>query len=212
MVVSNDGGAHFRPSNDGFDHRQMAAVAFDAEHRGRILAVLAHAPEPVLMTDDGGKIWLPLGPGLTMRKLKRLFASPDGWWATLEAGGLMRYDPKRSAWQSAGTVIGAAAQLPAETKPQKSSGRIARGRSSNAGVPPSTGGRALNWVVSDMAFSNTLWFAATEHGLLFSEDQGARWQLLPLGALPDLPVSSVRVSSDAQSLWVVSPPRPGVLG
>jgi photosystem II stability/assembly factor-like uncharacterized protein len=58
--------------------------------------------------------------------------------------------------------------------------------------------------VNDMAFARDAWFAATDHGLLRSVDQGLTWSLLPLGPLPTLPVSSVRVSVNGESLWVVS--------
>src|SRR5258706_1529144 len=48
VVVSDDHGAHFREANDGFNHRQVFAVAFDPDRRGRILVGLAQAPEPIL--------------------------------------------------------------------------------------------------------------------------------------------------------------------
>src|SRR5262249_7184426 len=92
IVISEDGGAHFREANDGFNHRQVYAVAFDPDHRGRILVVLAHAPEPILATENSGKSWVPVGSGLSGKRVQRLFASPDGWWAALTDGGLMRYD------------------------------------------------------------------------------------------------------------------------
>ncbi len=183
VVVSDDGGEHFREANDGFDHRRIVAVAFDPEHRGRILVVLAHAPEPILVTEDGGQSWTPLGPGLAMRSLKQIFASPDGWWAAVAEGGLMRYDAwRKKAWVRVGTL-----RAGAEGK------RLSAGRK-----------RELKFVVNDMAFSETRWFAATEQGLLVSADRGVHWDRLPLGLLPDLPVASVRASRDARSLWVVS--------
>jgi photosystem II stability/assembly factor-like uncharacterized protein len=58
--------------------------------------------------------------------------------------------------------------------------------------------------VNDMGFANLGWFAATDHGLLRSEDHGENWALMPLGPLPTLPVRSVRVSADGESLWIVS--------
>jgi photosystem II stability/assembly factor-like uncharacterized protein len=58
--------------------------------------------------------------------------------------------------------------------------------------------------VNDMGFANDAWFAATDHGLLRSEDHGENWALMPLGPLPTLPVRSVRVSADGASLWIVS--------
>jgi photosystem II stability/assembly factor-like uncharacterized protein len=198
VMVSDDGGEHFREANDGFDHRQIFAVAFDPGHSGRILAVLANAPEPVLATEDGGGSWAPLGPGLTMRSLKRIFASPDGWWATLTEGGLSRYDAQRRSWARAGTLDAAAT-----AKPPSPSGKLDPSDKS-AARKAARGERALNLVVNDMAFAETRWFAATEKGLLLSGDRGAHWKQLPLGPLPDLPVASVRASADARSLWVVS--------
>jgi photosystem II stability/assembly factor-like uncharacterized protein len=63
---------------------------------------------------------------------------------------------------------------------------------------------ALAWVIHDMAFSDARWFAATEHGILISDDRGQTWDSLPLGPLVNLPVSSVRASRDGKSLWAVS--------
>ena len=65
-------------------------------------------------------------------------------------------------------------------------------------------GTALTEPVNDMGFSDGAWFAATDHGLLRSEDHGEVWALLPLGPLPTLPVRSVRVSANGEGLWVVS--------
>ena len=107
----------------------------------------------------------------------------------------MQYDAKRGAWVRAGAFIGAAG-LAIASQPR------ARGKSRSSVA--TSGGRNLDLVINDMAFSKTRWYAATGHGLFFSADRGARWHLLPLGSVPDLPVSSVRVSDDAQSLWVVS--------
>jgi photosystem II stability/assembly factor-like uncharacterized protein len=195
VMVSDDGGEHFRSSNDGFNHRQIAEVAVDPNRPGRILAVLSHASEPVLATDDGGQSWAPLGSGLAAHQIKRIFASPDGWWVALEAGGLMRYDARDGAWVRAGTPVGAAdrpleAATPARREPR------------SPGAASAT--PALDFVVNDIAFAAMRWFAATESGLFVSEDRGVHWQPLPLGPAANLPVASVRASADGRSLWVVS--------
>jgi photosystem II stability/assembly factor-like uncharacterized protein len=62
----------------------------------------------------------------------------------------------------------------------------------------------MNDPVNGMGFADTAWFAATDRGLLRSEDHGETWALMPLGPLPTLPVRSVRVSADGESLWIVS--------
>jgi photosystem II stability/assembly factor-like uncharacterized protein len=199
ILASDDSGAHFHAANDGFYHREIIALALDRERPGRVLAVLANAPEPLLATENGGKSWSPLGPGLATQSLRRVYASPGGWWAALDHGGLMRYDSGKSAWMRAGRLSPeSAATLAAtdESKPERGKSRGSAARR--------TAGLLLSEQVNDMAFASDAWFAATEHGLLRSADQGATWVLLPLGPLPTLPVRSVRVSSNGENLWVVS--------
>ena len=65
ILVSDDRGAHFSAANDGFNHRRTLALALDPDRAGRVLAVLANGPEPLLVTDDGGLNWKPLGKGFS---------------------------------------------------------------------------------------------------------------------------------------------------
>jgi photosystem II stability/assembly factor-like uncharacterized protein len=187
VLVSDDDGGHFRDANAGFFHRQILALALDAVEPGRVLAVLANSPEPILVTDDEGKSWAPLGPGLRTAAILRMFAAPNGWWAALARGGLMHYDAGKKIWRREGRVTGAASKVAA---------------------PPRSGSRAapkqLMSVVNDMAFNSARWFAATENGLLVSSDRGATWILNPIGPLTALPVRSVRASADGSKLWVAS--------
>ena len=191
VLASDDGGEHFHDANAGFLHRQILALAPDAARPGRVLAVLAHAPDPILATDDDGKSWLPLGPGLRTEQTLRVYAAPGGWWASLAHGGLMRYDEQKKSWQRAGILTGESAATSA-LRPRGSS-RIAQ-------IAP----HPLGLLVKDMAFSSARWFAATESGLLVSIDQGGTWALDPVGPLNTLPVQSVRVSSSGERVWVVS--------
>lgn len=195
MLRSEDGGKTFRAANDGFNHRQIVSLALDPDRPTRVLAVLTNAPEPVLATDDGGRTWLPLGPGLKTESLRRVYASPDGWWAALERGGLMRYDKGKNVWLRAGIFTGV---IPEETSRRDDS---AKGRRKKA--PARSGPQPLAQVVNDMAFAENVWFAATEETLLVSQDRGATWSPLPLGPV-NLPTRSVRASRDGKKLWVVS--------
>ncbi|HVA93326.1 MAG TPA: YCF48-related protein [Candidatus Dormibacteraeota bacterium] len=193
VLSSDDGGEHFEDANAGFFHRQIVALALDRARPGRILAVLAHAPQPILATDDDGKSWKPLGPGLRSEQVLRVYASPEGWWASLAHGGLMRYDAQKKAWRRAGLVR--EEESMAATPARKSRSSVIRARIAT---------RPLQQIVNDMAFSANRWYAATNAGLLMSADQGAVWELKPLGPLTTLPVNSVRVSPDGERLWVVS--------
>ncbi len=175
VLVSEDGGANFRASNEGFQHRQVLSLALDPDQPQRVLAVLANSNDSLLATEDGGRTWAPLGPGLEKEKLLRVYAAPDGWWASLERGGLRRYDTEKGRW-------------------------VAEGR-----LAPEAGKAAKPFahVVSSMAFGESAWYAATPEGLHISQDAGETWRPLPLGPVM-LAVSSVRVSRDGLRLWIVS--------
>jgi photosystem II stability/assembly factor-like uncharacterized protein len=195
VLASDDGGEHFQDANAGFDHRQILALGLDAQRTGRVLAVLAHAPEPILATEDDGRTWSPLGPGLRAEQALRVYAAPDGaWWVSLARGGLMRYDAGKKAWKPAGTVAREAADAKA---PVSSIGRKSTGK---AIVRP----QPLQEVVMDMAFSSNAWYAATSSGLLVSTDRGANWRLKPVGPLASQPVQSVRVAWNGEWIRVVS--------
>ncbi len=207
VLASNDGGENFQDANAGFEHRQILALGLDAKRPGRVLAVLAHAPEPILATQDDGQTWSPLGPGLRAEQALRVYAAPDdAWWVSLARGGLMRYDAAKKAWKQAGTFVGEAADA---NTPVGVGARHAVPLQSAHGDRKSTGQalhgpRPLAEVVTDMAFSSKEWYAATPGGLLVSTDQGATWRLRPVGPLASLPVQSVRVSSNGQRIRVVS--------
>jgi hypothetical protein len=190
--ISDDGGEHFREANNGFSHRQILALALDPGKSGRVLAVLANAPSPILASDDDGASWNTLGPGLKSEAVLRVYASPVGWLASLERGGLMRFDAQKKVWERIGKISGELAKPLPRTR---RTGRAVR-------VPLLPG--VLSERVNDMAFSSTRWYMATESGLLASTDQGATWTLNPVGPLTTLPVQSVRVSNDGQRIWVVS--------
>jgi photosystem II stability/assembly factor-like uncharacterized protein len=185
ILLSDDGGRSYRVSNDGFDHRQIIAVGLDREHPGRVLAILSDAPDPVVVTDDGGTTWRPLGKGLRWEAVRRVYASPRGWWAALDKGGMMSYDRERSSWVRAGQLAGEAAwtfQHGRLIKPER---------------------RAFDLMVNDMAFSSAGWYAATPYGLLRSTDRGATWREVRFAPLI-LPVRSVAASTEGQRLWVVT--------
>ena len=200
LMISDDSGQTFRPANDGFNHRRVVSLALDASHPARVLAVLADAPEPLLATDDGGLNWKPLGPGLRMESLRGIYASPAGWWAALERGGLMRYDAERGAWAPAGTLVG---DLQPPSEPSEPILLKRKNPAPAAAQKAQAGPRPLRSVVDDMAFAPDAWYAATEDALLVSRDQGSTWRALPFGVL-SLPTRSVRVSPDGRRLWAVS--------
>jgi photosystem II stability/assembly factor-like uncharacterized protein len=195
VLASDDEGEHFTEANRGFAHRQILALGLDAEHRGRILAVLAHAPEPVLATQDEGRTWSAPGPGLRADEALRIYAAPDGaWWVSRAKGGLLRYDAAQNSWKAAGAATGEAG----ETTDAAAAGLHKTAARATGALRP------LTDVVTNLAFSSNAWFAATGRGLLVSTDHGATWGRKAVGPLETLPVQSVRASADGRRLRVVS--------
>jgi photosystem II stability/assembly factor-like uncharacterized protein len=197
VLASDDGGANFHDADSGFFHRQIFSAALDRGAEGRFLIAVANAPDFLLDSSDAGHTWRPLGLGPTQATLGRMYASPDGWWATLAAGGLEHYDESKSMWIRVGRGL-------AETPPQQGA-RTTNARTrrmASASAPPS--GAPVNAEVSDMAFGPHKWYAATPTGLLSSVDRGANWSPAHIGALTRLPVESVRVSGDGRAIWIAS--------
>lgn len=98
ILVSTDGGAHFTASNEGFSHRVVAALVGDANTPQHFLARVTGSSGELLETRDSGKTWALL-PGTPPSGIKKLFATPIGWFATLAAGGLAQYDPATQDWR-----------------------------------------------------------------------------------------------------------------
>jgi photosystem II stability/assembly factor-like uncharacterized protein len=186
VLASDDRGVNFHVSNTGFHHNRFVSLAVDLQDPDRAAVVLQNAPDALLMTEDGGKNWVPRSAGLDGEAVRQIFSSPMGWWAALASGGLARFDVQRSAWARIGVVHDTAEAISARDS--------SRGESEL---------RAFQPAVNDMFFAETAWFAATEQGLFLSHDSGRSWTELPFGP-GELPVSSVRASSDGQQIRIVS--------
>ena len=197
VLASDDGGASFHQANSGFFHHELWGAAPDLAHAGRFLVALADAPDFLLTTDDGGRSWQPMGPGPARAALGGIYASPDGWWATLAAGGIERYDVSNSVWVRAG-------HWSAGTAGAASRGHVNREARGATAAGSHASPELLDAVVSDMAFAPQKWYAATFAGLIASIDGGANWSPVQIGALTKLPVESVRVSRDGRDIWVAS--------
>jgi photosystem II stability/assembly factor-like uncharacterized protein len=198
IFVSDDGGKNFRAANEGFSHRQIMDLAVDRERPERMLAVLTNAADPVVASQDGGRTWSRLGAGLKTYQLRHVYAAPDGWWATLTSGGLLRYDAVKAAWLKAGAIAGEPAVAPKKKK----------GAPAPAAKAPAA--RPLTAVVNDLAFGRELSLAATTEGLLLSRDRGATWSRVAAPELSKSPVHAVRVSTDGKEIVAVAPGRIGL--
>jgi photosystem II stability/assembly factor-like uncharacterized protein len=185
VMVSEGSTDNFEAANGGFDHRRVVSLVVDRENPNRLGAVLANASDAVVVSDDAGETWAPLGFDLTPASVRRLFSTPTGWYAAVASGGLMRLDIKSGRWVREGLV----------TEGTVSTSIAARAKPAAMSM--------FSIVVNDLTFSDAAWFAATEEGLFKSSDAGQSWSRLSFSSLP-LPVNSVRVSQDGTEIRIVS--------
>jgi photosystem II stability/assembly factor-like uncharacterized protein len=188
VLASDDGGASFHASNDGFHHHRIVSLAVDAQDAERAAAALENGPDALLMTEDGGNSWVPMSAGLDGEAVRQIFSSPTGWWVALASGGLARFDAQRNSW----TRIGVVSESSSSALNSASDFTGARGEI-----------RAFRPAVNDMFFGDSAWFAATEQGLFVSRNSGRSWTELAFGP-GELPVGSVRASRDGQRIRLVS--------
>lgn len=203
VQISENGGGSFTAANVGFHHQHILDVAMDKEHAERALVVLTFDTNAFLATKDGGTSWSPLGPGLKRTDLRHVYAAPSGWWASLTAGGWMKYDETAGKWLKAGLYIpeAVAAAPSAATKGKKGAPAAAAKRpvAKKTAVPQLTA-----FVVNDMAFGNNAWYAATTGGVLVSKDRGATWKSAGSDAFVKQPAQSLEVSADGSQVWAIS--------
>lgn len=195
VLVSDDGGELFRVSNDGFNHRQITALAEDPRQPGHLFAILANAPETMMETDDNGRTWFPLGGKLTSDDVSAAYGSPRGWLVMLKKGGLALYSAKLRLWRELGH-IGAAngAAFKAITNDLAFAGPRWFAATSGGLFVSTDGGET--WTGMRLGKTNlpaeavvaspngrTLWVVSSG-GMLYSSDSGSSW------TWKDLPIQS----------------------
>lgn len=202
VQVSNNGGETFTSANAGFQHQHILDVAMDHDRPERALVVLTFDTDPFLATRDGGATWTTLGPGLKRTEMRHVYASPNGWWASLTKGGWMKYDDAKNRWVKAGMLVAdsAAGSLPVATS---SRGKKTRARKA-APLTRKAAAAFVAYQVNDMEFSRSSWFAATAGGVLVSHDQGSSWSHASKDSFTRLPADSVELSADGSRVWAIS--------
>jgi photosystem II stability/assembly factor-like uncharacterized protein len=185
VLASDDGGVHFQEVNEGFHHRRIVSVAIDSDKPGHVAAVLANSPDSPVESEDGGRSWSAISAGLKQNAVTRIFSSPRGWLLALAYGGLARFESETGKWSRLGALMASPKDLTADAE-----------RSAIAA-------RRFDAVVNDFACSDAKCFAATQDGLFFTSDDGDTWAALSFSS-GNLPVNSIRVSSDSRKLRIVS--------
>ena len=149
VLVSDDGGDSFRPSNGGFSTRQITAMKRDLLHPATIYVGVVNDKEwgGVFRSDNGGLNWKQESTGLGGRDVFSLGQAPDGAMIAGTAHGLFRMEADSEEWKQIDAVPAAIpAAGPAEgvrpavttTRPPVPIGRNHFAERKNSGVAASS--------------------------------------------------------------------------
>ncbi|MGB9447830.1 MAG: hypothetical protein WBR26_22720 [Candidatus Acidiferrum sp.] len=199
VQISTDGGETFTAANTGFHHMHISDVAVDRDRPGRALVVLTFDEAAFIATNDGGNSWTTLGPGLKRTELRHVYATPDGWLASLTKGGWSKYDETTKKWVRTGLYIPEPTPVAAKT----TTGKSRKAAAAKAPVAKKPVPVLSAFLVNDMAFGNDAWYAATTGGLLISTDQGKQWKADGKDPLVHKLAQSVEVSADGDQVWAI---------
>ena len=229
VLVSDDGGDSFVPSNSGFTARQITAFAGDARHPAIVYVGVVNDKDSggVFVSRTGGLSWSHLSDGLDGHDVFSMGQAPDG---TILAGtehGIYRLND--SLWERVGDEDGVVAPVaPDAPAPAAKSKGARRARRKQRQVAKTRAAAAVPTVknfdgsVYDLAVSGETLFAATSQGVLRSTTGGTTWNeasSLPVeewrfvaasqAAVVVASLNAVRISMDGGNTWkaVSLPPK-----
>jgi photosystem II stability/assembly factor-like uncharacterized protein len=101
VLVSEDGGETFQPSNSGFSTRQVTAMQRDRNEPATVLVGVVNDKEAggVFRSLDGGLTWKQLSEGLGGRDVFALAQALDGTFLAGTSHGLFRLDNADEKWR-----------------------------------------------------------------------------------------------------------------
>lgn len=229
VLASTDGGANFKPSNDGFSARKVQALLVEAANPRHVVAGVLNDKSygGAFLSTDGGLAWKQIADGLDGRDVFALAQDAEG---TVLAGtnhgifALRQEAGEQTHWEPRNTIDNGisrpvpATPVEAEKKPAIHLAKTQRKPAAQAQtiVPPVRDGKIqLEGRVSALDLSGDAWLASTTSGLLSSRDKGASWQGGPvMGTVDYLSVTAhgahfaaatangVVLSSDAGKSWM----------
>jgi ligand-binding sensor domain-containing protein len=209
VLVSNDGGDSFLPSNSGFSARQITAYAADAQHPATVFVGVVNDKESggVFVSHTGGLSWSQLSGGLDGHDVFSLGQAPDG--SILAGTGHGMYRLKGAVWQRVADdpklAAAAVVEVPAAglTKSGRASAatqpQAAKKQTLARGALAAAGGKTFDPSVYGFAVSGQTLFAATSQGLLRSSSSGLTW-----GQVASIPRHEWRFVAASQAIVVAA--------
>lgn len=190
VLASNDGGASFTASNEGFSERKVEALLVDRNNPARLYAGVVNDKNfgGVFVSDDSGATWKQIDAGLDGRDVYVLGQAKDGTVLAGTGQGIFVLDPPPGADPAAGNAASALSWEPRNTianTVMKVSTETLYKTKVNVEKEVKAAVVELGSRVSALDVSGDVWLAATDLGLLTSRDLGASWQGRPVMGFAD---------------------------
>ncbi|MGD0739166.1 MAG: transcriptional regulator [Terracidiphilus sp.] len=200
VLVSDDGGVTFAPSNQGVSERKIAALLVDRNDPQRLYAGVVNDKQfgGVFRSVDAGAHWQQFSAGLDGRDVFALGQTKDGVIVAGTSHGIFvlgAADPPALNVSAPPSPENATPDTPAPAvaapsgdtltwQPRnaiantllKTSTETHRGAKVNIEKTVNAPVIQLQSLVNALDVSGDVWVAATNYGLLTSHDQGATWQ------------------------------------
>jgi photosystem II stability/assembly factor-like uncharacterized protein len=218
VLASADGGASFKPSNDGFSGRKVQALLVERGNPSQVIAGVLNDKSygGAFLSTDGGLGWKQIADGLDGRDVFVLAQAADG---TVLAGtnhgifALQQDEGQDAHWEPRNTLANAV-RVPAKVAQEsnqpvnKPVSKIRGQRKPASQAAPATNATIqLQGRVNALNLAGDAWLASTSSGLLVSRDDGATWRGGPvMGAVDYLSVTAhkSKFAAASQSRVVLS--------
>ena len=193
VLLSQDGGATFASSNQGFSARKVEALLVDSKNPRKIFAGVVNDKYygGAFVSNDEGAHWEQISTGLDGRDLFALAESPDGAILAGSNHGIFALESSDSGYfwsprnkiQNEPPTLASPAQPPMEPRPAAKPSRTAKAIHAKKPVEerpveaaPVKPAIEISGQVVALDLSGDAWLASTSTGLFTSKDQGASWQ------------------------------------
>lgn len=170
VYASDDAGASFHPSNDGFSQRQITALVADAEHQGDLYAAVLNDKEfgGVFRSHDGS--WSQLGEGLGASEVFDLGQASRGQLLAATNHGLFLFEEPSKRWIPSRELV-SEKSAPSRKPVRGKNGKMVTPKP----LPPVVVRSHFEGHAMAVALGHR-WYAATDIGLLSSDNDGKSWK------------------------------------
>lgn len=175
VFASDDAGATFHPANDGFSQRQITSVVEAPGDPSDLYAGVLNDKEfgGVFRAHNGA--WSQMSAGLGGLDVFDLALSPRGQLVAATNRGLFLFDAKARRWQPSRISMIAKPAPPPLPSRHKGKKTVAPKPSRAVITQPIFEGH-----VRALALANRRWYAATDAGILHSDNEGVSWSGGPI--------------------------------